>query len=73
MDWRSKRSWHLAGMVLTVIWLTGVTLRTGGDPSHPLFAYIFIVPLIGWLLLVAVTWLIERRRGPGDSAGSDEP
>jgi len=69
MDWRNKRSWHLAGVILTALWLTGVAIRTGGDPAHPLFTYIFIVPLAGWLLLLGATHLIERRRGGRDEDG----
>lgn len=66
MDWRNRRNWHLAGVILTALWLTAVAVRTGGDPQHPLFTYIFIVPLVGWLLLLVVTTLIERRRGGSD-------
>lgn len=66
MDWRSKRSWHLAGVILTALWLTGVAIRTGGDPEHPLFTFIFIVPLVGWLILLGLTHLIERQGGTGE-------
>ncbi|MDP6709515.1 MAG: hypothetical protein QF893_24510 [Alphaproteobacteria bacterium] len=66
MRWRDKRSWHLAGIILTAAWLTYVAIRTGGDPTHPLFDFIFIVPLIAWLLLVLLGNLLGRRRGDGD-------
>jgi len=66
MRWRDKRSWHLAGLILTAAWLTYVAIRTGGDPSHPLFNFIFIVPLVAWLLLVLLGHLLQRWLGGGD-------
>jgi peptidoglycan/LPS O-acetylase OafA/YrhL len=66
---RDRRSWHLAGIILTAAWLTYVAIRTGGDPTHPLFDFIFIVPLIAWLLLVLLGNLFWRRRD-GDDSGT---
>ena len=71
LDWRDKRSWHLAGIVLTAIWLTGIALKTGGDPAHPLFRYIFIVPLVGWLLLLGLQHWLDRRHGSDRERGDD--
>jgi hypothetical protein len=66
MRWRDKRSWHLAGLILTAAWLTYVGIQTGGDPGHPLFDFIFIVPLVAWLLLVLLGNLLERWLGDDD-------
>lgn len=37
------------GWGLTLSWIAYVLLRTRADPSQPLFDYIFIVPLSGWI------------------------
>ena len=62
MKWQDKRSWHLLAMILTVVWLTYVGLKTGGDPQHPLFQYIFLVPLIAWLVLILAWKAVESRQ-----------
>ncbi|MDP6345847.1 MAG: hypothetical protein QF578_24740 [Alphaproteobacteria bacterium] len=60
LDWRSRRTWHLLGSIATVIWLTHVALTTDFDPGHPLFDYIFIVPLAGWVMILFLTRRLER-------------
>jgi hypothetical protein len=60
MDWRNRNIWIRAGYVLTVIWIVVVFVATGGNMAAPLFDYIFIVPLAGWLLGVTVARLIDR-------------
>jgi membrane protein DedA with SNARE-associated domain len=57
-------------MILTVIWLTYVGLKTGGDPAHHLFRYIFLVPLVAWIVLILAWNAIERRRKSGNNDGT---
>jgi len=64
LSWRDPRQWQVAGVIGTVIWLTHVALKTGFDPGHPLFDYIFIVPLAGWLIIVAICSRLRRRQPP---------
>ncbi len=56
-------------MILTVVWLTHVAIQTDGDPKHPLFDFIFTVPLVGWLALILIWRLIERRGGGSGGDG----
>ena len=54
LDWRSSKLWHRIGYAATAIWMIGVLAVTDSDPNHPLFRYIFIVPLGGWLLGILI-------------------
>jgi|GEM_PF-2760387 len=70
LSWRDPRLWQVLGLIGTVIWLTHVALVTDFDPSHPLFDYIFIVPLAGWVVILFVSRRLARdRRGHGDRDG----
>ncbi len=62
--WRSRRLWHPIGYTFTGLWMLGVLLVTGGNSRHPLFDYIFIVPLAAWIGGVIVAMLVKRRLGP---------
>ncbi len=63
-DRRPGRSrWHTVGFYLTAAWLLLVVAVSGGDRSHALFDYIFIVPLAGWTAAVLVNRINQRRRG----------
>ena len=58
--WRNPRTLQAIGIVGTVLWLTHVGLTTGFDPAHPLFNFIFIVPLVGWVIIAFVIRYLER-------------
>lgn len=65
MDHRhpGRRRWRTVGFYLTAAWLLLVVAVSAGDGSHPLFDYIFIVPLAGWIAAVLVDRINQRRRG----------
>jgi hypothetical protein len=67
-DWRNPRTWQAVGIVATGIWLSFVAMSTDFDPAHPLFDYIFIVPIAGWLVILLVTRRLGRRP-PDDTPG----
>lgn len=56
--------WQTVGMYLTAIWMFCVVAYTNADRQHPLFDYIFSVPLLGWIAAVLVNRRIERKRRP---------
>ena len=61
-DWRSRRLWTGIGYAASAAWMLGIVIATGNDTSHPLFQYIFIVPLAGWILgLLAARYLLPPR------------
>ena len=64
LDWRSRRLWQAIGYGATAAWMFAIVVITGNDVSHPLFRYIFIVPLGGWILGLVVARLIQSRRPP---------
>jgi len=62
IDWRSRATWQRIGVTLTAAWMIGVLVVTENDVTHPLFDYIFRVPLVGWAVGIAVGYLIQRTR-----------
>ncbi|SLN47777.1 hypothetical protein [Oceanibacterium hippocampi] len=77
-DIRDKTTWSRVALIGTVLWLTYVTMETGGDLHHPLFDYVFIVPLALWIGVVIIKQVIDRtapdRAGvPGDGPGEEGP
>lgn len=62
IDWSRRLTWHRVGYVLSALWVGGVLVATGGNVRHPLFNYIFIVPLAGWVLGLLIGHLVSRRR-----------
>lgn len=61
----------MVGYVLTAAWIVMVVMETDGDMAHPLFNYIFLVPLIGWIVAVigvatvrGLTGRKKQRSGP---------
>lgn len=62
--WRNIRFWHWLGIAGTVIWISFVSLTTAFDPAHPLFDFIFLVPIVGWIL-IGVRIRDIRRRSAG--------
>ena len=69
LDWRTRTFWLRAGWIATFLWVVFVWETTGGDGSRPLFYFIFIVPLLGWLAGLIVARLIARGGGGGGAAG----
>ena len=57
-----RRLWTGVGYGLTAAWMVGVLVVTNSDPAHPLFDFIFVVPLIGWIVAIGVQRLARRRR-----------
>ena len=35
-DWRRKKTWDAAGLVLTIAWFAYFAIATGADLAHPL-------------------------------------
>lgn len=54
--------WHRIGYILSAIWVGGVLYVTDGNVRHPLFNYIFIVPLVGWVVGLLIARLFSRRK-----------
>lgn len=61
MNWRNEKMWTRVGYALTVLWILGILLVTGGDMADPLFDFIFIVPLAFWVVAVVIARLTRRR------------
>ena len=59
----SRRFWQPLGYALSAAWMVGILIVTDGNSRAPLFNYIFIVPLIGWAVGIALGFLIRRLRG----------
>jgi len=64
IDLRQRETWVRFGYALSAGWMLLVVVLSGGDPRHPLFIYIFLVPLAGWALALVVEALVRRLRGP---------
>jgi len=62
IDLKDRETWTKIGYALSAIWMVGVLVVSGGSPKHPAFDYIFIVPLVGWVVALVIAWLV--RRGP---------
>lgn len=60
IDWRSRKLWHGIGYVGSAAWMVYIVMATGNDVSHPLFNYIFIVPLAGWIGGLVAARLLAR-------------
>ena len=63
VDWRRRETWTAVGYALTAAWMLFVLWRTGGDVSHPLFQHIFIVPLVGWIVVLVLARIVRALRG----------
>jgi len=53
----------IMGYLLTAGWVGIILAASGGDSSHPLFDYIFIVPLAGWIIGMLVARVIAKKSG----------
>ncbi|MDH3234214.1 MAG: hypothetical protein OEQ29_11900 [Alphaproteobacteria bacterium] len=60
VDFKDRETWTRIGYVLSVIWMVGVLVVSGGKATHPAFDYIFIVPLVGWILGLLIARFIWR-------------
>lgn len=68
IPWRSRILWQRLGYGLTALWMIGVLAVTREDVHHPLFEFIFIVPLTGWILGLLVAAAIARLWPPPQKA-----
>ena len=59
----SRRFWQPLGYALSAAWMIGILVLTNGNSRHPYFDYIFIVPLIGWAIGIALAFAIRKARG----------
>lgn len=66
IDWRSGKLWQRIGYGGSAAWMLFVVTVTGNDPDHWFFNFIFIVPLAGWLIGIAVARVLKRRSGDDD-------
>ena len=60
---RAPVPWSKVGFGLTAVWMMVVLAITGARVTHPLFDYIFSVPLVCWIAGLIVGRLLEARRG----------
>ena len=56
-------SWTKIGYAVTAAWMLFVVVYTDSDPKHPLFSFVFIVPLAGWITAIAVIKVVTAFRG----------
>ena len=56
--------WRGIGYGLTAAWMIVILVITDSDPSHPWFDYIFVVPLVGWIITVGIARFATSRNGP---------
>ncbi|HLI10496.1 MAG TPA: hypothetical protein VKY65_02760 [Alphaproteobacteria bacterium] len=67
LPWRSRLVWQRIGYVLTAAWMIGILAATNENVRDPLFQFIFIVPLAGWIIGVVVGRLVTRFWPPAPS------
>ncbi|MCC9620837.1 hypothetical protein LPB41_03955 [Thalassospira sp. MA62] len=53
----------IMGYLLTAGWVGFILAVTGGDTTHPMFDYIFVVPLAGWIIGMIVAKVIKSKSG----------
>ena len=53
----------IMGYLLTAGWVGFILAATGGDSKNPLFDYIFIVPLAGWIIGMLIARIIAKKSG----------
>ncbi len=69
IDWRSRGVWLRIGYGLTAAWMAFVILATGNDVTHPLFGYLFTVPLAGWVAGLIAGRVVARLWPPRSEGG----
>jgi len=65
-DLKDRQTWIRIGYALSAIWMVGVLLVSGGNPKHPVFEYIFIVPLAGWIVGLVIGRFVWRKPDRSD-------
>jgi len=61
-DPRARPRWRPIGAWLTAAWFALVLVVSEGRITHPLFDYIFTVPLAAWIVAFLVARVVARRR-----------
>lgn len=65
INWHDRTTWVRAGWVATALWVIYVLEKSHMDKAHPLFNYIFLVPLVGWTVaLIAERLILGKRPKP---------
>lgn len=54
--------WVKVGYLLTAIWMCLILFITGGQLSHPYFRYIFIIPIIAWIVVKVIITIFEKMK-----------
>ena len=57
-DLKDRQTWIRIGYALSAVWMVGTVVVSGGNPKHPAFGYIFIVPLAGWVVGLVIARLV---------------
>lgn len=65
-DWRSRRLWNGVGYAGSAAWMLMVVVVTNNDPNHPLFDFIFVVPIAGWITGLIAASVLRRMFPRGD-------
>lgn len=55
-----REVWSKIGYGVSAVWMIGVLFYTKGDTRHSFFQYIFIIPLAGWVIVLAVNFALRR-------------
>ena len=61
-DPRARPRWQRIGAWLTALWIAFVLVVSEGSITHPLFDYIFTVPLAAWVVALLVARAAARWR-----------
>lgn len=63
----NRAYFKIIGYLLTAGWVGFILAASGGDSNHPLFDYIFIVPLVGWIIGMLVARMMTKKSGADHS------
>ncbi|KZB51286.1 hypothetical protein AUP42_17695 [Thalassospira lucentensis] len=53
----------IMGYLLTAAWVGYILAISGGDTTHPMFDYIFVVPLAFWIGGMIIAKILRSRSG----------
>lgn len=53
----------IMGYLLTAAWVGYILAISGGDTTHPMFDYIFVVPLAFWIGGMIIGKILRARSG----------
>ena len=59
----NKVYFKIMGYLLTAAWVGFILAASGGDTNHPLFDYIFVVPLACWIIGMIIARIIAKKTG----------